>query len=551
MPDPISPEDAVDLTGKTVGDYQVLRKLGQGGMGAVYLARQVSLKREVALKFLRKDLAENVVALKRFQAEAEVVARVTHANIVQVFAVGEYDGQKYMALEYVEGRNLRDYLERKGPPDLPVAISILRQVAAALQRASEIGIVHRDIKPENIMITRKVEVKVADFGLSRYFGGDGQALNLTQSGMTLGTPLYMSPEQVQGKPVDHRSDIYSFGITAYHLLAGQPPFRGKTPFDVAIQHVQNQPQPLSETRPDLPVALCELVHKLMAKRPEDRYQTSRDIIRDLVKVQKGIPVVIGDGIATQVTNPGFSPNTLQQPLPQGLGLSSTAFYTGNPSQASGQLVAPSTPSGQRWTLRVVGLVMLSGIAGVGWWVFGRTHPTSEGKGAAAIIGLPDVRAPEPVITTRERELRSLMKERSTKPLAYADAAVELGLLLVKEHRLDDAEKVFNELENEQNRAGIAKAKSPPGLVAKLGQGLVLAHRDKPVESNDQFLGGLGNVRFTQGILDSFLLAHPEFAQAIAEAINRNAENLVPPAKIPDRLEWLRTPGGLLRGPKSG
>ena len=169
MSDAIAPADAVDLTGKTVGDYQVLRKLGQGGMGAVYLARQVSLKREVALKFLRKDLAENAVALKRFQAEAEVMARVTHANIVQVFAVGEHDGQKYMALEYVEGRNLRDYLERKGPPDLPVAISILRQVAAALQRASEIGIVHRDIKPENILITRKVEVKVADFGLSRYF----------------------------------------------------------------------------------------------------------------------------------------------------------------------------------------------------------------------------------------------------------------------------------------------------------------------------------------------------------------------------------------------
>ena len=550
MSDAIAPEDAVDLTGKTVGDYQVLRKLGQGGMGAVYLARQVSLKREVALKFLRKDLAENAVALKRFQAEAEVMARVTHANIVQVFAVGEHDGQKYMALEYVEGRNLRDYLERKGPPDLPVAISILRQVAAALQRASEIGIVHRDIKPENILITRKVEVKVADFGLSRYFGGDGQPLNLPQSGMTLGTPLYMSPEQVQGKPVDHRSDIYSFGITAYHLLAGQPPFRGKTPFDVAIQHVQNQPPPLSDTRPDLPVGLCELVHKLMAKRPEDRYQTARDIIRDLVKIQKGLPVVISDGIATQVTNPGMSPNTLQQPLPQMLGLSSTAFAATSPSQQSGYFVAAPAPSGQRWTLRVIGLVMLSGIAGVGWWVFGRTHPPSDGKGAPAIIGLPDVRPPEPVLTGRERELRNLMKERSTKPGAYVDAAVELGLMLVKERRLDDAEKVFKELESERDRIGIAKSKAPPGLAAKLGQGLVLALRDKPVESNDLFLSTLNVIRPTQGILDKFLLDHPDFAQAIAEAINRNAENLVPPAKMPDRLEWLRTPGGLLRGPKS-
>ena len=126
-----------------------------------------------------------------------------------------------MVLEYVEGRNLRDYLARKGPPDLPVTLSIIRQVALALQKAHEEGIVHRDIKPENILVTRKVEVKVTDFGLSRFFAGATPALNLTQSGVTLGTPLYMSPEQVQGKPVDHRSDIYSLGVTCYHLLAGR------------------------------------------------------------------------------------------------------------------------------------------------------------------------------------------------------------------------------------------------------------------------------------------------------------------------------------------
>ena len=160
--DPAGPS----LIGKTVGDFRVLRRLGQGGMGQVYLAEQVSLKREVALKVLRRDLARNETSLARFKAEAEAVARATHANIVQVYYIGTVDGLPFMALEYVEGKNLREYLAKKGPPDLPLALSIMRQVAAALVRAGELGIVHRDIKPDNILLTRKGEVKVADFGLS-------------------------------------------------------------------------------------------------------------------------------------------------------------------------------------------------------------------------------------------------------------------------------------------------------------------------------------------------------------------------------------------------
>src|SRR5262249_5950160 len=156
-----------------------------------------------------------------------------HPNIVHVYAFGEERGLHYMALEYVEGRNLGQYLMKKGTVDVPVAISIVRQIAAALQRASELGIIHRDIKPENLLLTRRGEVKVADFGLSRCFGTDRPAANLTHSGMTVGTPLYMSPEQVQGLAVDPRTDIYSLGVTCYHMLAGQPPFRGNTAFELA------------------------------------------------------------------------------------------------------------------------------------------------------------------------------------------------------------------------------------------------------------------------------------------------------------------------------
>jgi serine/threonine protein kinase len=267
-----------DLTNQVIGDFQVIRLIGQGGMGQVYVAEQTSLKRKVALKFLRPDLVANPTALNRFRAEAEAVARINHSNIVQVYMVGEHDGRHFMALEYVEGMNLRDYLIKKGALDLPRALLIMRQVAAALQRAGETGIVHRDIKPENILLTRKGEVKVTDFGLVRVFGNE-QPLNVTQPGLTMGTPLYMSPEQVQGKAVDPRSDIYSFGVTCYHLLTGRPPFSGSNAIEVALKHVNDLAPPISSLRSDLPPELTQLIDWMMAKDPAKRPQTGREIIR--------------------------------------------------------------------------------------------------------------------------------------------------------------------------------------------------------------------------------------------------------------------------------
>src|SRR5262249_34748878 len=243
-------------------DFELIRRIGMGGMGQVYLARQRSLKRQVAVKILKGELAANQTNLRRFQAEAEAVANLTHAHIVQVYAIGEDQGLHYMALEYVDGRNLKDLLEKKGIPELPQALEIMRQVASALERAGELGFVHRDIKPENILLSKKGEVKVTDFGLSRCFSADSP-LHLTQSGVTMGTPLYMSPERARGQPVDPRSDIYSFGVPCSHMLAGEPPFRGSTAFDVALQHVQGEVRPLGTIRTDLPAELCAIVHKMM------------------------------------------------------------------------------------------------------------------------------------------------------------------------------------------------------------------------------------------------------------------------------------------------
>lgn len=276
--DSSSPEP--DLSGKRLGGYQILRRLGRGGMAEVYLAEQTTLRRQVAIKVLKQDLAGQDSYVRRFHHEAQAVASLVHANIVQIYEVGCHDGVHFIAQEYVPGQNLRQLLSKRGSLDATLVTAILRQCAAALHKASQQGIVHRDIKPENILIAPNGEVKVADFGLARV-GANGDGLALTQVGVTLGTPLYMSPEQVEGKVLDPRSDLYSLGVTAYHMLAGRPPFDGETALAVAVQHLKREPLPLEQCRPDLPPVLCQIVHKLLAKEPEDRHQSPAELLRDL------------------------------------------------------------------------------------------------------------------------------------------------------------------------------------------------------------------------------------------------------------------------------
>lgn len=268
----------LDLSGRRLGDYQLLRRLGRGGMAEVYLAEQTSLRRQVALKVLLPALAADPAYLRRFHHEAQSAASLVHANIVQIHEVGCVDGYHFIAQEYVAGQNLKVLLLRRGPLDAIFAVNVIRQVGAALQRAGQRGVVHRDIKPENILIAPGGDVKVADFGLARV---SNQSLELTQIGITMGTPLYMSPEQVEGRDVDPRSDIYSFGVTCYQMLAGRPPFEGETPLSVAVQHIKKPPERLEVLRPDLPEGLCRIVHRMLAKDPKDRYQTGVDLLREL------------------------------------------------------------------------------------------------------------------------------------------------------------------------------------------------------------------------------------------------------------------------------
>lgn len=288
MPEPTPPPantfSEPDLSGAKLGNYQLLRRLGRGGMADVYLAEQISLRRQVAFKVLKRDLAEDEAYVRRFHNEARAAASLVHANIVQIYEVGCIDGVHFIAQEYVAGQNLKQWLSRHRTADAKTAVHVMRQVVAALSRASQQGIIHRDIKPENIMLAKTGEVKVADFGLARVTT-ERQSVDLTQVGVTLGTPLYMSPEQVEGRVLDPRSDLYSFGVTSYEMLAGRPPFEGETPLSVAVQHLRTPAERLENRRPDVPQGLCRIVHRLLEKSPTHRYQSAAEVMRDLRALQ--------------------------------------------------------------------------------------------------------------------------------------------------------------------------------------------------------------------------------------------------------------------------
>lgn len=273
-----------DLTGSQLNDYQVLRLLGRGAMASVYLAEQASLRRRVAVKVLKEELARNAASVDRFRHEARAAAALVHANIVQVYEVGCHDGRHFLAQEYVAGGTLGATVERDGPMPAHRALAVLWQVGSALAVAAERGVVHRDIKPDNLMVDRSGAVKVADFGLARLVEPDSP--RLTQEGLTMGTPLYMSPEQVEGKPLDSRSDLYSLGATVYHLVAGAPPFDGDTPLAAAARRLTQAPEPLATRRPDLPPELIGVIDRLLRRRPEDRFASPTELLEELRRVAR-------------------------------------------------------------------------------------------------------------------------------------------------------------------------------------------------------------------------------------------------------------------------
>ncbi|NQT51480.1 protein kinase, partial [bacterium] len=281
------------LIGQTLGQFQIVDRIGKGGMGLVYRARQVTLDRFVAVKVLPPDLARNKAFVDRFLREARSAAAIKHPNITDMIDVGEDRGHHYIAMELVEGQNLRQILKHVPDQRLPAgrAVDIMRQVASALAKAHRAGICHRDIKPANILIRPDGVAKVADFGLAKRPDTDA---SITQTGQALGTPLYMPPEVARGLPHEPRSDLYSLGATFYRALAGHPPFSGKTSAELVIKHVEAPVPPLKDVALDTPTTLCHIIHRLMRKHPSERYESAEQLIEALERVEAVLAVGRGD-----------------------------------------------------------------------------------------------------------------------------------------------------------------------------------------------------------------------------------------------------------------
>jgi serine/threonine-protein kinase len=255
-------------------------------MGAVYLAEQPGLGREVAIKQLVASAAADPVALKRFLQEAQVMARTSHPNLVQVHDLELMGTENYIVLEFVRGKSLREWINQ-GPIPPPQVFAVMHGVLSALDYAHKRAIVHRDMKPENVLLSDDGMVKVADFGIARLTDDSGVGGTATKTGTTVGTPQYMSPEQVASSKVDGRSDLYSAGIVLYELVTGQPPFTATEadgPFTLMAKHVQAPPKPPSVFQPGLDPILEQVILKSIAKRPEDRFQTGEEFDAALARV---------------------------------------------------------------------------------------------------------------------------------------------------------------------------------------------------------------------------------------------------------------------------
>ncbi|MGO9877442.1 MAG: Stk1 family PASTA domain-containing Ser/Thr kinase [Acidimicrobiia bacterium] len=289
--------------------YRIEREIAQGGMAEVYLARDQSLDRPVALKALFPEYAREPSFVERFRREAQAAANLNHPNIVAIYDWGQESGTYFIVMEYVEGRSLRDLIRSDGPLEPGQAADITAEIASALAFAHRSGVVHRDVKPGNVLLTQSGTVKVTDFGIARAGTSDG----LTQTGSVMGTATYFSPEQAQGLTVDGRSDVYSVGVVLYELVCGVPPFAADSPVSVAYKHVREEPVPPSRRNPDVPPALEQIIMSALAKDPEHRYQSADDLRADLLRFRRGRPLaaapvtaIVAQVPTTAAANAGMS-----------------------------------------------------------------------------------------------------------------------------------------------------------------------------------------------------------------------------------------------------
>jgi serine/threonine protein kinase len=273
-------------TGSTfAGRYQVIEEVGHGGMGKVYKVFDTDIKEKIALKLLRPEIALDKETIERFSNELKLARKIRHKNICGMFDLGKAEGTTFITMEFVPGEDLKKFIRKSGQLGAGRAVSIAKQVCEGLEEAHRLGVVHRDLKPQNIMVDEDGNARIMDFGIARSLRGK----SITGAGVMIGTPDYMSPEQVEGKDVDQRSDIYSLGIILYEMLTGRVPFEGDTPFTIGVKHKSEIPRDPREINTQIPQDLGGLVLKCLEKDKAKRYQTAQELHADLEKVEQDLP----------------------------------------------------------------------------------------------------------------------------------------------------------------------------------------------------------------------------------------------------------------------
>ena len=360
---------ATSLVGQVVADrYHVIKKLGEGGMGQVYLAEHVKMGRRSAIKVMSPAMVHDPDAVARFNREAANASRITHPNVCAVYDFGETpDGLIYLAMEFVEGEPLTAVIEREGALPLARATAIFKQTADALQAAHDLGIVHRDLKPDNIMVARTRDgadlVKVVDFGIAKAVGGDEAGQKVTKTGLVVGTPEFMSPEQLSGDKVDGRSDLYSLALVYFRMLTGELPFQADSVQETMIKRLTDEPAKLAEVRPDLafPDGLQQVLDAALARTPAERYQTVAKFADDVVAVAGLVGGTRGVAPATRVDIEG-----------------KTQLLDSRETKAQAAKRAPAGRTQQAAPKRrsslvpiVIGVVAVLGLGGGGYMLLGR------------------------------------------------------------------------------------------------------------------------------------------------------------------------------------
>ncbi len=356
------------------GRYRIVRKLGSGGMADVYLAEDEELGRRVAVKILNDRHANDESFVERFRREAKNAAGLSHPNIVSIYDRGEAEGTYYIAMEYLDGRSLKELVVARGPLPIGDAIQFTRQVLGALRFAHRKGVVHRDIKPHNVMADADGRLKVTDFGIAR--AGVSQ---MTEAGSIIGTAQYLSPEQARGAGVDQRSDLYSVGILLYEMLTGTVPFTGESPVEIAMKHLSDTPRPPSLQRPEIPPDLDMVVLRALAKSPDDRFQTAEEMDAELDRVAQGVGVtaVTADAATAVLSGATLSnaPTAIVPPRRPPTAARPSYRYADPPARRR-----PFWP----WLLALL-LVVLAGVAGV--YAYGQIQ---DSLGSSATTSVPFV-----------------------------------------------------------------------------------------------------------------------------------------------------------------